>query len=298
MSKESILKSILGKTGNPFASTAETDLPTDTKSFIDTGSHALNALLSGKLRDGGIPDNKIVALAGDPATGKTFLAMGMAAAFQRMHETGLVFYFDSEQAVTREMFQSRGFDLARLSVLPVGTIEDFRHQCMKVIDSLMEIPESERPKALIILDSLGNLSTAKETTDISEGNATRDMTKAGLVRGAFRALTIKLGVAKIPLIVTNHTYDVIGCLSGEVEVLMVDGNTKPISQVSVGDVVKTLGGSAPVDAVYSYTRTDCVEVELDDGTVFVATPNHKFMTRDGRWVPIEELAEGEEIAAI
>ena len=36
------------------------------------------------------------------------------------------------------------------------------------------------------------------------------MTKSQLVKGAFRMLTLKLGQANIPLIVTNHTYDVIG----------------------------------------------------------------------------------------
>ena len=38
----------------------------------------------------------------------------------------------------------------------------------------------------------------------------RDMTKSQLIKGAFRMLTLKLGQAKIPMIVTNHTYDVIG----------------------------------------------------------------------------------------
>jgi hypothetical protein len=36
------------------------------------------------------------------------------------------------------------------------------------------------------------------------------MTRAQLVRGAFRVLTLKLGKAKVPLIVTNHVYDVVG----------------------------------------------------------------------------------------
>ena len=41
----------------------------------------------------------------------------------------------------------------------------------------------------------------------------RDMTKSQLVKGAFRMLTLKLGQTNIPLIVTNHTYDVIGSRS-------------------------------------------------------------------------------------
>ena len=50
----------------------------------------------------------------------------------------------------------------------------------------------------------------KEITDALNEKQVRDMTKSQLVKGAFRMLTLKLGQAKIPMIVTNHTYDVIG----------------------------------------------------------------------------------------
>ena len=54
------------------------------------------------------------------------------------------------------------------------------------------------------------LSTEKEITDALNDKQVRDMTKSQLVKGAFRMLTLKLGQANIPMIVTNHTYDVIG----------------------------------------------------------------------------------------
>ena len=38
------------------------------------------------------------------------------------------------------------------------------------------------------------------------------MTRAQITKGAFRVLTLKLGRAKVPMIVTNHTYDVIGSM--------------------------------------------------------------------------------------
>jgi hypothetical protein len=56
------------------------------------------------------------------------------------------------------------------------------------------------------------LSTTKEVTDISEGKETKDMTRAQLVKGAFRVLTLKLGKAGIPLLVTNHTYKQVGTM--------------------------------------------------------------------------------------
>ena len=46
--------------------------------------------------------------------------------------------------------------------------------------------------------------------DISNDKQVRDMTKSQLIKGAFRVLTLKLGQAGIPMLVTNHTYDVIG----------------------------------------------------------------------------------------
>ena len=63
---------------------------------------------------------------------------------------------------------------------------------------------------MFVLDSLGMLSTEKEITDALNDKQVRDMTKSQLVKGAFRMLTLKLGQANIPMIVTNHTYDVIG----------------------------------------------------------------------------------------
>jgi hypothetical protein len=65
---------------------------------------------------------------------------------------------------------------------------------------------------LFVLDSLGMLSTTKEIEDTADGKETRDMTRAQIVKGAFRVLTLKLGRAKVPMIVTNHTYDVIGSM--------------------------------------------------------------------------------------
>ena len=63
---------------------------------------------------------------------------------------------------------------------------------------------------MFVLDSLGMLATNKEVEDASNEKNVRDMTKAQLVKSCFRLLTLKLGKANIPMIVTNHTYDVIG----------------------------------------------------------------------------------------
>jgi RecA/RadA recombinase len=203
------LKDIIKNSGNQFAGTVDSGLDADVTGFIDTGCYAFNALVSGSLY-GGIPGNKITALAGESATGKTYFALGIVAQFLKNNPKGAVVYFDTEQAVTKEMFLNRDVDTSRVAVFPVMTIEEFKHQCVKIVDQVLQQDEKNRTPMLIVLDSLGMLSTEKEMADTIEGKNVRDMTRAQQIRSAFRVLSVKLGQAGIPLIMTNHTYAVVG----------------------------------------------------------------------------------------
>lgn len=172
---------------------------------IDTGSYALNALMSGSIY-GGIPNNKIVMFAGESATGKTFFVMGICKNFLDTHKDGIVMYYDSEAAVTKEMMESRGLDTERIIISEPVTLEKFRHHALTVLDSYVASPE-DKPPLIIVLDSLGNLPSEKELQDSTEGKGTKDMTKAQVTRGLFRVLTLKAAKAGVPVIFTNHTYD-------------------------------------------------------------------------------------------
>ena len=119
-------------------------------------------------------------------------------------------YFDTEAAVNKSLLASRGVDLSRVVVVNVVTIEDFRSKALKAVDIYLKTDAEDRKPCMFVLDSLGMLSTEKEITDSLNDKQVRDMTKSQLVKGAFRMLTLKLGQANIPMIVTNHTYDVIG----------------------------------------------------------------------------------------
>lgn len=206
-----LFNSLLKETGNEYAGIADEGIEAgDVTGFIGTGSYSLNALLSGSIY-GGLPANKVTALAGEPSTGKTFYAINIVRQFLRDSEDGFVFYFESESAISKQMLADRGIDTKRVAVVPVATIQEFRTQAVKILDKYIEDKANkDRPPMLFVLDSLGNLSTDKEMADIADGKDTRDMTRAQLVRGAFRVLTLKLGKAKVPLIVTNHVYDVVG----------------------------------------------------------------------------------------
>ena len=75
------LKTIIKEVGNEYASIVSDGVEAgDVSSFIDTGSYILNGLLSGSLY-GGLPSNKITALAGESATGKTYFLMGIVRSF-------------------------------------------------------------------------------------------------------------------------------------------------------------------------------------------------------------------------
>ena len=204
------LKNVIKETGNEFGTIAADGLSTaDVSGYVDTGSHIFNALVSGSIY-GGIPQNKITAIAGESATGKTFFVLGVCKTFLETHADGNVVFFESESAITKDMIEERGIDSSRMVILPVTTVQEFRYQSLAVLDAY-EKDEDQKP-LLICLDSLGMLSTTKEIEDTEAGKETRDMTRAQIVKATFRVLTLKLGKLGVPLILTNHTYDVVGSM--------------------------------------------------------------------------------------
>ena len=206
------LKDIAKTAGNEYAALVSEGVEAgDVDSFIDTGSYVFNALLSGSIY-GGLPANKITAVAGESATGKTFFVLGMCKHFLDNNPDAGVIYFESESAITKDLIENRGIDTKRMVVMPVTTVQEFRTQSLRVLDSYLEQDEADRKPLLLVLDSLGMLSTTKEVEDTEAGKETRDMTRAQLTKAAFRVLTLKLGKAKVPLVITNHTYDVVGSM--------------------------------------------------------------------------------------
>ena len=212
MANNDFLKDIIKEVGNEYASIVSDGVEAgDVDSFIDTGSYIFNALLSGSIY-GGLASNKITAIAGESATGKTFFLMGIVKNFLDKNPNAGVIYFESESAITKQMIIDRGIDPDRMVIMPVTTVQEFRTDSLKVLDGYLLQPESKRQPLFLCLDSLGMLSTTKEVEDTADGKETRDMTRAQVLKAAFRVLTLKLGRAKVPMVVTNHTYDVVGSM--------------------------------------------------------------------------------------
>lgn len=181
----------------------------ETETFVDTSSYILNALISGSIF-GGVSGNKITTISGLPSSGKTFVALAVINNFLRENPEGYCLYFDTEAAITKSLLESRGIDISRVVVINVVTVEEFRTKALKAVDLYMKKPKEERKPCFFVLDSLGMLSTNKEINDALAESDKKDMTKAALIKGAFRMITLKLGQAEIPMIVTNHIYANVG----------------------------------------------------------------------------------------
>jgi len=175
-----------------------------TTGFLDTGSYALNALLSGSIY-GGLPNNRTSMFAGDPSTGKTYLTLSVVKHWMDEIPEARILWFDTEFALDREMLERRGIDASRFYIQQPDTLQEFRTKALKILEDYDGM--SERPPLMMVLDSLGNLPTAKEVEDSLSGSETRDMTKAQIIKSIFRLLTLKLGKLGVPMVICNHTYD-------------------------------------------------------------------------------------------
>lgn len=173
--------------------------------FISTGNYALNACLTASLF-GGYPNNRAICLAGPSGTGKTFLTLNAVKQAQSMGYS--IIYYDSENAVDRTLVEKFGIDTSTFRYEPCNTVQEFRTSVTNLTDTLLLQKKKgvTLPKILIVLDSAGNLATQKEIDDARTGSDKSDMTRAKLLKSAFRILMTKLGICKIPFIFTNHTY--------------------------------------------------------------------------------------------
>lgn len=183
--------------------------------FYHSGCYSLNLLTSGSISKGIAP--RIYIFAGSESSGKTFLMCSIAKHFIEQSPENFVVYFDTEEGVSSSIRESVGITKEKgkqIICLPVSTVQEFREQSLLVINKFIE-QKKENPnmKLLMILDSIGMLSTSKEIEDVESGKDTIDMTRAKLIRSAFRIITLKLAMNNIPLICTNHTYEDIGLFS-------------------------------------------------------------------------------------
>jgi RecA/RadA recombinase len=304
MTDLSFLKDIVKEIGGEYTQLAS-DID-ETESYVDTGSYIFNALVSGSIF-GGVSGNKITAIAGETSTGKTFFSLAVVKNFLDTHPDGYCLYFDTESAITKSLLESRGIDTNRLVVVNVVTVEEFRTKTLKAVDIYLKKKDEERKPCIFVLDSLGMLSTNKEINDALAEKDTRDMTKAQLIKGAFRMLTLKLGQANIPMLVTNHTYESMslyggkqmsgGCLSPGTKIF-TRGGYKNIEDITENDYVYTKEGEfMKVLQTHNFEDKELLQIEFDDGYKVTCTPEHKFLI-DDEWVEARDLVIDDAVSHI
>jgi RecA/RadA recombinase len=208
------LTSFLANKKNQFTKVASEGVFGEPTAYYDTGVYLLNAQVSGDIFRG-VPNSGTILVSGVSSSGKTIIIVESIALFLQTYPDGIVHLFLSENAQTADRLEKRGIDLSRLIISPVPTVEDWRTESVDFLDQLAKTPAKDRPPVMMVLDSLGQLSTRKETDDIATGTDKRDMTRAQLIRGAFRQLDLKCGALNVPYYITNHVYDVPGSVTGQ-----------------------------------------------------------------------------------
>lgn len=248
-------------------------------------------------------------------TGKTYLTLN---AVKQAQDLGYyIVYYDSENAVDRDLVEKFGIDSTKFRYEPCNTVQEFRSSVTALADTLIaqQAKGLVIPKVMIILDSAGNLATQKEIDDAKSGSDKADMTRSKLLKSTFRILMTKLGIVKVPFIFTNHTYQTQdlfsqtvsggGCLIPGSLILMADGTYKEIENINEGDFVQTLQGGKEIENIWTFEKPTYL-VEFEDGTSLTCSSDHRFFIGtltddpldDHNWVYAKDLSINDSVSIV
>jgi len=176
------------------------------KDYVDTGSLALNAIVSGSLH-GGFPKGRITGLVGPEQCGKTHILCKAIANEQKKNSKAWGVIWDSESAYDVNTMKNVGGDPNRTKVCPVETVEDCRNQISGFLDEIVKDPDLYG-KIIIGIDSLGNLASSKEIEDARKGKDAVDMgMRSKAIKSMLRTLTYRAAKTNTTIIFVNHIYD-------------------------------------------------------------------------------------------
>lgn len=178
--------------------------PTD---WISTGNYALNYLISGDFHKG-VPLGKVTVFAGESGSGKSYICSGNLV--RHAQEQGIfVVLVDTENALDEDWLKALGVDTAddKLLKLNMAMIDDVAKTISEFMKSYKALPESDRPKVLFIIDSLGMLLTPTDVNQFEAGDMKGDMgRKPKALTALVRNCVNMFGNANVGLVATNHTY--------------------------------------------------------------------------------------------
>ncbi len=178
------------------------------RTFISTGNYLLDAALSARLLGGGILGGRIFGLLGESGAGKSFIAYSICKSAQK--DGYSVVYIDTENSIDLEGITKFGIDSSpdKLRLIRSNKVEDINITLTQLLDELKDVKLGgfEIPKILIVLDSIGMMSSNKEKEDLLKGAMKQDMTRAKGLNALFRSISSDLGFLNIPMVCCNHTY--------------------------------------------------------------------------------------------
>ncbi len=264
------------------------------KDIVPTEVPMINVALSGSI-DGGLTCG-LTMLAGPSKHFKSGFALLLASAFLKKYPDGMILYYDSEFGMPQSYFKTFGINMENVVHTPVTDIEQLKH------DISVQIQNIERnDKVIIIVDSIGNLASKKETDDAMDGKTVADMSRAKALKSLFRIITPTLTLKNIPMIAINHTYQTIelysksvvsgGCVVSGTKIKTSRGLVE-IQDVQIGDSVVTTEGYKEVTHTWNPETLvegmpECYEVEFEDGYKVIVSENHRFLSETG-WVSVTE----------
>jgi len=173
------------------------------KDMIPTSVPMINVALSGTV-DGGITPG-LTMLAGPSKHFKTGFALLLASSYLKKYKDGIILFYDSEFGTPQSYFETFGIPLESVIHTPVTDVEELKHDMSVQLANI-----TREDKVFIVVDSIGNLASKKETDDALEGKNVADMSRAKALKSFFRIVTAKLTLKDVPMVVINHTYKEIG----------------------------------------------------------------------------------------
>ncbi len=213
MKKLDILKSIKKTTG---ATSVDKSTMANVTEFFDTGSYALNRVLGGDLKNGGVPSGRVVTFFGASGSGKSLIAAITAAKALKDGKIDVVYIFDSEGGSLINVFKQYGVDLDRVQHIPVKSVEHCTTKMIQTYDMLVEAHQeylndpdgNDDVRAICILDSLGALASDKLANDaVNKDKTSMDMgIGAKMKNNMMRGLMMRAVMSNCTLIVINHEY--------------------------------------------------------------------------------------------
>ena len=196
------------------------DALSNIESYEDTGCYVLNALLSGKFKDGGFPEGRTTILGAPSSVGKSYIGLKTAAIAQKKGKTVLI--FDSENAIDNSFATNLGLDVTKVKYFPVRSIE----QCKNNMYAFLSFVHENKLKGqfFILVDSLAGMMSELDFKRLEKESDSADMgTRAKAMRAFIQMMNTMSAATKTTIVCTNHVYENPGALYPPLEKSMPGG---------------------------------------------------------------------------